>query len=175
MSKTVEEFNHEVVKFAHKFKLEVLEEVLEKLTSSIDDKSVLESCKTVVQTLFDDAQEALSKAESKAKKGSKKGDKPKVARKLSSYNRFIKAIMPKITTDFPDLENNKRMEKASEIWKGMSDDEKAKYKVSEEEGPVESAEVVVETEKEVVVEAEAASTSTSAAKKNKKPAKIVKK
>ena len=173
MSKTVEEFNHEVVKFTHKFKLDVLDEVLETLTTQITEETVLESCKNVVQTLRDDAQDALLKVENKVKKNSKKSDKPKVARKLSSYNRFIKTIMPKITSDFPDLENNKRMEKASEIWKGMSVEEKEKFKVTDED-PVESVEVeVVETQPEVV--SETPSTPSTEVKKGKKPAKIVKK
>lgn len=170
-SKTVEEFNHEVVKFTHKFKLDVLDEVLETLAIQITEATVLESCKSVVQTLRDDAHDALLKVENKVKKNSKKSDKPKVARKLSSYNRFIKSIMPKITSDFPDLENNKRMEKASEIWKGMSVEEKDKFKVIDED-LVESVEVeVVETQPDVVLE----SSSTTEVKKGKKNAKIVKK
>ena len=54
----------------------------------------------------------------------KRSDKP---RKLSAYNRFIQQTLPVVKRDFPSMDNKARMEKASSIWKQLSEEQKKAY------------------------------------------------
>jgi|AntRauMFilla1563_2_1112583.scaffolds.fasta_scaffold01035_9 hypothetical protein len=49
-------------------------------------------------------------------------------RKLSPYNYFVKAKLPELSKQFPEIDNRMRMSKVSELWKNLSPAEKESFK-----------------------------------------------
>ena len=49
-------------------------------------------------------------------------------RKLSPYNYFVKAKIPELSKQFPEMDNRTRMSRVSELWKNLSPTEKESFK-----------------------------------------------
>lgn len=64
----------------------------------------------------------------------KRGRKPKPghrrSRKPTAYNLFVRDVMVRVKREYPDLSNNERMKRCSELWAVAMDDIKAKYKIA---------------------------------------------
>lgn len=101
-------FNKEVARFARNSKKECLQSLLDVIH---DPKS-----RDIIQSRIDDLV---------AQTGNKTSDK--APRKLSPYNRFVKAKLPEIAKEKPDIDNKTRMKHVSELWKNMSIQDKAAF------------------------------------------------
>ena len=53
-----------------------------------------------------------------------KNNKP---RTLNAYNHFVKAKLPEIGKEHPEMDNRARMKHVSELWKAMSPEEKTAF------------------------------------------------
>lgn len=113
-------FNKEVTRFSLNSKKECLEEILSVAFAVENTIS-----RIPIEAKLEEINEHLKKLDKKTKSSD---DKP---RKLSVYNRFVKIHLPEIAKEFPDMKNNERMTKVSEIWKKTSPEERQKYAVEE--------------------------------------------
>ena len=114
-------FNKEVTRFSLNTKKECLEEIIAAANEKCEDYIN----RAVIEKNLEDIKEKLQKLDKKTKSSD---DKP---RKLSAYNRFVKTHLPEIAKEFPDMKNNERMTKVSELWKKTSPEERQKYTVEE--------------------------------------------
>jgi hypothetical protein len=55
-------------------------------------------------------------------------------RNLSAYNLFVRAMQAKMKEDGADVRQGEHMKKIGEMWRDMSEDDKAKWKIDGEEG-----------------------------------------
>lgn len=117
---------------AYKFKEELLKSLL---THETDD------LKSHVETLLSQVTEEIVTLD---KKNTKRVKKEKTNRPLSAYNQFIRDIIPKLKDEYPDMKNTNKMEKASELWKKMSQTEKDEYKSKALANQVEKSKVETE-------------------------------
>ena len=108
---TMNAFSKEVSRFALMSKKECIQDLME---SDADD-----TYKTVLQAKMDELDQQIAKV---GKGG--KSDKP---RALNAYNHFVKAKLPEIAKEHPEMDNRARMKHVSEIWKTMSAEDKAAY------------------------------------------------
>jgi peptidoglycan hydrolase CwlO-like protein len=124
-------FTKEVTRFTLQLKKECLEEVLSTVTEN-QESDYYKHISTLVENLADELKhfEKRYKMSTKEKKSKQdKADAP--PRKLSTYNKFIKKTLPEIKEKFKDMDNRARMEKASEMWKKLSQKEKDAYATME--------------------------------------------
>jgi hypothetical protein len=103
-------FNKEVARFARNSKKECLVSLLDVIH---DPKS-----REIIESRIADLVAQTGKNASGA-------DKP--PRKLSPYNRFVKQKLPEIAKESPNMDNKARMKHVSELWKNMSDEQKAAF------------------------------------------------
>ena len=117
-------FHKEFTRFTLKYKVEIFQEIKTTMDNEDDLKMYIEkSIATIESDLI-----SLDK-KTKASKRQSTGDKVKAApRPLSAYNKFIKKELPEIAKQNPEMNNKTRMSKASEKWKGLTDEEKEVYK-----------------------------------------------
>jgi hypothetical protein len=108
---TMNAFSKEVSRFALMSKKECIQDLME---SDADD-----TYKTVLQAKMDELDQQIAKV---GKGG--KSDKP---RTLNAYNHFVKAKLPEIAKEKPELDNRARMKEVSELWKAMTQEEKAAF------------------------------------------------
>lgn len=107
-------FTKEITRFSLQTKKDCLEELL---------KAVPEDTNSPYYTHITSQLSRITDDLSKVK-GKRSDSKPK---QLSVYNKFIQKTLPIIKRDFPSLDNKARMEKASTIWKQLSDEQKNTY------------------------------------------------
>ena len=115
------QFSKEISRFALMSKKECLQDLLTGFSEDTDGyKAVMSKIEGVDHELV-----ALEKTNGGKRKGGA-GDlnKPK---KLNGYNRFVKEKLPEIAKENPDMDNRARMKAVSELWKGMSAEDKAVY------------------------------------------------
>lgn len=119
-------FTKEVTRFTLQLKKECLEEVLSTVTENTDS-DYYKHISTAVENFANELKnfEKHYKMSKNGKKAKDKSDAP--PRKLSAYNKFIKKTLPEIKEKFKDMDNRARMEKASGIWKKLSQKEKDAY------------------------------------------------
>lgn len=102
-------FNKEVARFARNSKKECLESLLDVIH---DPKS-----REIIQ----------SRIANLAAQTGKNSSADKAPRKLSPYNRFVKQKLPEIAKEKPDMDNKARMKHVSEMWKTMTEEQKAAF------------------------------------------------
>ena len=119
-------FTKEVTRFTLQLKKECLEEVLSTVTENTES-DYYKHISTAVENLADELKnfEKRYKMNKNGKKTKDKSDAP--PRKLSAYNKFIKKTLPEIKEKFKDMDNRARMEKASGMWKKLTQKEKDAY------------------------------------------------
>lgn len=100
-------FNKEVARFARNSKKECLVSLLDVIH---DPKS-----REIIESRI---------ADLTAQTGSSADKAP---RKLSPYNRFVKQKLPEIAKEKPGMDNKARMKHVSELWKTMTDEQKAAF------------------------------------------------
>lgn len=111
------QFSKEISRFALMSKKECLQDLLTGFSEETDGYKA-------IQSKIDDLDQEIAKVKSGGKRKGGDPDKPK---KLNGYNRFVKQKLPEIATENPDLDNRARMKAVSELWKGMSAEQKAEY------------------------------------------------
>ena len=62
------------------------------------------------------------------KKKEEKEGEPKKKREPSAYNKYVKAKVPILKEENPEIPAKDLMTMAAKLWKELSDEEKAKYK-----------------------------------------------
>lgn len=127
ITSSIENFNKETIRFTYNVKKELLQEILGEVTE--DSASPYFTLMTDKVTQLTDDLKYFEKHYKTIvnKKCQKEKPTPK-PRVLSAYNRFIQKTLPQIT----DKDNKVRMSKASEIWRKLTDEEKAAFKVVDE-------------------------------------------
>lgn len=108
-------FTKEITRFALQFKKECLEDLLKTVPEDTNSPYYVE-----IMARLNGINDDLNRVGKRARTS----DKP---RQLSTYNKFIQKTLPVIKRDFPSLDNKARMEKASSIWKKLSDEQKQAY------------------------------------------------
>jgi hypothetical protein len=137
------QFTKEFSRFAHIYKLEVLNDVLanggdakdESTANGGDSKGeptnggLHEYIKSQIEKVSADLATFDKKNKMGASKRKEKSNAP--PRPMSAYNKFIKKILPAIKDEHNELSNKERMTKASEKWKKLTVKEKEAYKYIE--------------------------------------------
>ena len=131
ITSSIDNFNKETIRFTYQVKKELLQEILAEVTT--DNESPYFTLITEkVTNLTHDLQCFEKHYKTTVNKKCQKEKAPPKPRLLSAYNRFIQKTLPQIAKDYTDLDNKARMSKASEIWRTLSDKEKAEFKIVEE-------------------------------------------
>ena len=143
ITSSIENFNKETIRFTYQVKKELLQEILDELTEDKESPYFTLITDKVTQ-ITDDLKHFEKHYKTTVNKKCQKEKAPPKPRLLSAYNRFIQKTLPQIAKDYTDLDNKARMSKASEIWRTLSDKEKAEFKIVEE--------VVVDTVVDTVVQ-----------------------
>lgn len=111
---TLNAFTKEVSRFALMSKKECLEDLLTKA----DDN---DAYKSLIQAKMDEINQELTKQTNSRSNPNKK------PRTLNAYNHFVKAKLPEIGKEHPEMDNRARMKHVSELWKTMSPEEKKAF------------------------------------------------
>lgn len=112
-------FTKEVSRFALMSKKECLQDLMNGFAP--ED----EGYKTIQSKMMDIDNELAKVAKGKGFTTKRReSDKP---RALNAYNHFVKAKLPEIAKEHPEMDNRTRMKHVSEIWKTMSAEDKAAY------------------------------------------------
>lgn len=112
------QFSKEVSRFALMSKKECLQELLSGFSEETEGYKV-------IQSKIDDLDQEIAKTKVGGKR--KSGGDPDKPKQLNGYNRFVKAKLPEIAKENPELDNRARMKAVSELWKTMTVEEKAAY------------------------------------------------
>jgi deoxyribodipyrimidine photolyase len=127
ITSSIDNFNKETIRFTYQVKKELLQEILAEVTT--DNESPYFTLITEkVTNLTHDLQCFEKHYKTIVNKKCQKEKPPPKPRVLSAYNRFIQKTLPQIT----DKDNKIRMSKASEIWRKLTSEEKAAFKIVEE-------------------------------------------
>lgn len=112
-------FTKEVSRFALMSKKECLQDLLNGFAPEDEGYKTIES----KITDLDNELAKVGKGKGLTTKR-RESDKP---RALNAYNHFVKAKLPEIAKEHPEMDNRARMKHVSEIWKTMSAEAKAAY------------------------------------------------
>lgn len=111
-------FSKEVSRFALMSKKECLQDLLSNGKFEPDDEGY-KSIESKIEEI-DKELAAVGKQRGRASKNTE-------PRPMNVYNKFVKAKLPEIAKEQPELDNRARMKQVSEIWKTMTPEEKAAY------------------------------------------------
>jgi len=131
ITSSIENFNKETIRFTYQVKKELLQEILDEITED-KESPYFNLITDKVTQITDDLKHFEKHYKTTVNKKCQKEKAPPKPRLLSAYNRFIQKTLPQIAKDYTDLDNKARMSKASEIWRTLSDKEKAEFKIVEE-------------------------------------------
>lgn len=115
------QFSKEISRFALMSKKECLQDLLTKFSEDTDGH------KTIQGKIEDVDKELVTLEKTKGRGGKRKGGDPDKPKQLNGYNRFVKAKLPEISKNKPEMDNRSRMKEVSELWKKMTAEEKAEY------------------------------------------------
>jgi hypothetical protein len=131
ITSSIDNFNKETIRFTYQVKKELLQEILDEITED-KESPYFNLITDKVTQITDDLKHFEKHYKTTVNKKCQKEKTPPKPRLLSAYNRFIQKTLPQIAKDYTDLDNKARMSKASEIWRTLSDKEKAEFKIVEE-------------------------------------------
>lgn len=112
-------FSKEVSRFALMSKKECLQDLLNNGTFAPSD----DGYKTIESKIEEIDKELAAVGKQRGSKNPKSSE----PRPMNVYNKFVKAKLPEIAKEHPELDNRARMKQVSEIWKTMTPEEKAAY------------------------------------------------
>lgn len=116
-------FSKEVLRFT----LTTQKECLEGILSSVTDDS--KTCGKVYRERITEKIAELNDRLAKCGgRGGARGSSTAAPRKLSAYNIFVKEQLTALVKNHPEMDNKARMTKVSEMWKALSEDDKARYR-----------------------------------------------